>query len=321
MKIQILLTNKITDHQWQEIVAGFNASFNTDATIEGFKVFSVSNYLGYCYHALAIDNDKIIGYNVMTPLLYKGGLKVINSGSSFVLKEYRKDIFIFADMLNALFERCICDGFEIATGVPNMNSFEYTIKFLNYKYVENLDYYVLPINISKLLNKSYLLVFDFMCKSIIWLYLFFFKTFYSNHFEKATKYEIFKSDLFYNSRFKQLDYKKVRINKSNIYYRIVNEDGINVAYLMDFVDDNFNRNTSSLLSGIKNILRNEAVDIIMFVGTLKIKPSVLFRVPPKYVPKRLPFTIKFLTQEAKIKYFDMLNMDNWNFSLINFDGR
>jgi len=321
MHIQILLTNEITDQQWQEIVDGFNVSFSSNTTIEWLKVFSTSNHLGYCYHALAIDNDKIVGYNVMTPFLYKNGLKIINSGSSYVLKEYRKDIFIFSDMLNALYERCSLDGFAVSTGVPNMNSFEYSIKFLNCKHIANLDYYILPVNISTILHKRYLLVFDFICKSVIWFYLFFFKTFYNNRIEKATKYEILKSDLFYNNRFKQTEYKKINMDKNTIYYRIVNEDGIKAAYLMDFVDENFSRNTSSLLIGIKDIFKNEAVDIIIFVGTLRIKPSILLKVPPKYVPKRLPFTIKFLTQEAKIKYADMLNMDNWSFSLLNFDGR
>ena len=321
MEIRVLRTCEINEFEWQEIVEGFNESFNTNKTVECLKVFSVSNYFGYCYHALALDNDKIIGYNVMTPFLYKNRLKIVNSGSSYVLKEYRRDIFIFSDMLNALYEKCICDGFEVATGVPNKNSFDYAIKILHYNHVANLNYYALPVNISKIFKKRYLLIVDSIWKCILWCYLFFLKTFYNNHYEKETKYEILKSDLFYNSRFKEIDYKKICKEKREIYYKVVNEDGINAAYLMDFVDDNFNRNTLSLLIGIKAILKNEAVDIIIFVGTLRIKPSVLFRVPQKFMPKRLPLTIKFLTKEAKIKYSDMLNMDNWNFSLINFDGR
>ena len=321
MKIQILLTNEITDQQWQAIVEGFNRSFNTNTSVEWLKIFSESNYLGYCYHALAIDNDKIIGYNVMMPFFYKNGLKIINSGSSYVLKEYRKDVFIFSDMLNALHERCAKDGFEVATGVPNMNSYEYFIELLNYKYVANLDYYILPITISKIIKKRYFLIIDFIWKRTMWIYLFFLKNLYKNHFEKEVKYEIAKSDLFYNSRFKQTDYKKLCIVNSKICYRIVNEDAIKAAYLLDFVDENFNRNTSSLLIGIKDILKKENVDILIFVGALRIKPSVLLKVPQRFVPKRLPFTIKYLTKEAKMKYADMLNMDNWNFSLINFDGR
>ena len=48
---------------------------------------------------------------------------------------------------------------------------------------------------------------------------------------------------------------------------------------------------------------------------------ILFKVPQKFVPKPLPLTYYVLDKKNKAKYSDMSNLENWDFSLMNFDVR
>ena len=81
-----------------------------------------------------------------------------------IFSGFQNNIFLFKDLMNALFEYCKSEGMVLKVGVPNKNSFRYTIKIIKSKLVGYLPYYILPVRAFTLLHVkklNFLNVFSF----------------------------------------------------------------------------------------------------------------------------------------------------------------
>lgn len=326
MEIKIYKTQDIRNEIWDQIVSGFNVSFN-GVEVDKSTLFTnfISNHFGYSYHSVCMEGGKLIGFTSVLPNYYihnNEKLKIGLSGSTYVLNEYRKDIFIFYDMYEALKHYCKNDGVFAIVGIPNANSYQYLLKILNFKEVFQLRYYILPIKISKLLgfNKSHILD--------IFSYLFSFILIMLNNIVSIV-YKAYSDDYAYKletnadylkKRFSDPRYKTIRKGNIIFTYVIAHEDNIKTAYIMDF-SENFYKSYRSLLSAVNHIIMHERVDVVLFVGNLRLSQGVLLKVPRKYEPKRLPFTYNILDVSNEKAYEDMNNQGSWDFSLINLDVR
>lgn len=323
--IKILKTFEIDDTLWNQIAAGFNESFDRDVNVESLKNgFCVSNQWGYAFHAIAIHDDTgdIMAFNTYTPTFYKNGMNAMVSGSTFVKPKYRKDIFIFYDMVLALRERAKEEGFTVEIGVPNQNSKEYGKVLLKDKYVADLDYYILPRNISKVLDKPALKYINFFFRFLFTIHLSiqYVISFICNYKEKEPKYALITDEDFYHARFKSSAYSKYCDGKCQAYYKIEDEDGKKVAYLFDFKYDNV-RTRKAITKAVWYIYHHEKPDAVLFVGFLWLIQFTLFKVPKKFIPKPLPLTYYILDKKRKEEFKDMDEKKNWNFGLMNFDVR
>lgn len=324
MNLKVYKSYEISDSLWQMITEGFNEAFDSDRTVDQMRDgFFLYNQFGYGYHAVALsDEGELMGYNVFSPSLYKNGLKVVVSGSTYVRNKFRNNEMLFLDMVNALRSKCLSDGFQVEVGVPNNNSRKFAIKVLKYRYVADLNYYVLPIRVSKMLDKKNLLIFDAFSLAfsfVLWLFSWILSVFI-NAKEKSAKYELLLDDTFFSVRFPQGKYQNYLNGRYSAYYRIYEENNARVIYLLDF-RENGNRTFRGLVKAVRHIMKNDRPDAIMFVGFLRLFQTLLLRVPDKFVPKRLPFTCRIMDSKFKEEYEDMAEDKNWNFSLINFDVR
>lgn len=324
MEIKVLKTYEIDDSLWAQITEGFIESFEREVSIERMKKsFCVRNRFGYGYHAIAISDDgEVMGYNVFSPVYYKNGLNTVVSGSTYVRKKYRTHEFLFMDMVKALRKVVIQDGFDVEIGVPNHNSERFAIKILKFKLVGELDYYFLPFNFSRSLNKPSLKCLDWVIKFFSNVHVFFQTRLanLANTYEKNVKYELDLDEHFWDYRFPIDTYKRFREGNYHAYWLPYKENGANAVYLLDFREDN-KRTYRSLMKAINVIKESKDVDMILFVGYLHLKQFVLLKCPKLFIPKRLPFTYYLLNKTSKEKYSDMESIFNWNFSLMNFDAR
>lgn len=324
--IKVYKTFEIDDSLWQQIADGFNESFEGhNATIDTLKNgFAIRNQWGYAYHAVAFDDNTgdVMGFNTYTPNLYKNQIKVFIAGSTFVREKYRKDIFIFYDMISALKERGIEDGFQVGLGVPNHNSLDYSIKFLGATLIGFLDYYLLPRNVSKCLHKPWLSSINWLTRCMADLYvklqILFSKIW--NTVETESKYTLVVDDEYLKDRFADPCYLKYQEKSFLAYFRIFEEDGAKVAYLMDFRENGI-RTKRALAQTVHYIIKSAHPDAILFVGLLRLKQHVLLRTPKRFIPKPLPLTYGYFKKSDKERFEDMKDINNWNFSLMNFDVR
>ncbi|MDL2224157.1 GNAT family N-acetyltransferase [Bacteroidales bacterium OttesenSCG-928-M06] len=326
MEIRIYKTNEITDKLWIEVVTGFNLSFASNGTNKENLIRNYcSNHFEFSYHAVCFDNDKVIGFNSILPSYYTHGdkkIKVGLSGSTFVLKEYRKDIFILERMFKALEEYCKKEGIVFFIGVPNANSYAYTVKLMKWKNILDLSYYVLPIKISNILNKQSISIFNFISYfcARIWLFFNIVFSYVFNTTENVKKYRMAIDEDYYNKRFLDEKYKVINEKNNKYSYVIVNEDGIKAAYIMDF-RSNSDKSYKSLVNSVRHIMKHENIDIIMYVGTMNLKQALFFKIPKKLEPKKLPLVCKIIDDNFEEDYLSVSNPDNWDFSLMNLDVR
>lgn len=329
MKIEIYKTHEIADSYWEQIVSGFNSSFEDHSTtIDQIKNGATSNYFGYSYHALCIvEDDKVIGFNSIAPNYYininKEKIKVGLSGSTYVLEQYRKDIFIFHDMYISLKKHCKNEGFVVFLGVPNKNSYQYSINFLKCKHVFNLPYYILPKNIFNVVGKgklSFLNIFSkaYFLLSVIIAYV---TSRFVNTNEKTDhKYRILQDETYLSNRFKDKKYKTIKAESISFTYVMCKEDNIKAVYLMHFSEKG-HKSFKALVKAVYYIYTHENFDMIMYVGTMNFKQILLLKVPIRFEPKNLPFTYNLMMNENKNDFEDMNIKENWDFSLMNLDVR
>jgi len=325
MKLEVHKTEEIEGTVWNKIADSFNQAFEGhNATGESLCRSYKANSFGYSYHAYFQDDDKIIAFNTIRPSYYhhKGERLLLGlSGSTFVLKEYRKDIFVLADIYGALIEYCKKEGMVAFLGVPNKNSHKYLTSFLSFKDVFSLPYYILPLRLSNILKtKNSILNLLSIIYSKLAIGINLFLGIFINNKEKNDTYRIDVNDDYLDKRFYAVCYKKIQKDNKKAWYSIVNEDGIRTAYIMDFRQEE-KKTFHSLLYAVRTIYRNEKIDIIMYVGTMNFKQMLLIKIPKKMEHKRLLFTYFLLNENDKSKYKNMDNGRNWDFGLLNLDLR
>ncbi len=325
--IKVYKTFELSDSEWTQLIDGFNNSFGLQTDVQKMKAYYSATVLGYSYHALDFTEEgRLRGYNSLVPMEYVfQGTKIIVgvSGGTYVNKEYRKDVFIFKHLMNALFEYCRNEGMVMKVGVPNKNSFKYAVKVNKAKHIGDLKYYILPVRLFNLIPYKILKPLNIFSIFFVNLHLFFSMVlaWFWNPYAKTKKIEIECSDFFYDVRFRNKQvYKECRKDNLIAFYRIFIENGNNVAYIMDF-KENGKKTLKALLYVVKEILRRESnITAILYIGTMNLMQPFLFKIPRKFVPKSLPLTVNIINEDKLLKEA-AVNMDSWDFSLQNFDVR
>ena len=325
MKIKICKTHEITTSEWEGIVQGFSQSFDRKGSVEKKKSYYSGNIFGYSYHAIALSDNKVVGHTTVIPSVYQinGQDQIVGlSGGTFVIKEFRKNAGLFKQMYVGLREACNKEKMIAILGVPNKNSFRYSIKILKKKHIGNLNYYLLPLRPANLMGLKKLAFFInpvsvFIAKLYIVLFLGFSRLF--NPKEQKTPYFIKLTPEFIRYRLKN-GYENFLNHKGiSSFFKIDNENGKKIAYLMEF-NNNGIQDLKSLSLVIWQLINNHKIDTIVWIGTLRLRPRPLIKLPQFLEPKPLPLTSEILPYGRSIVNEDSFhNFRNWKFSLINFD--
>lgn len=318
-------TDEIDYATWQQICYGYEVCFDSRHTPEEFKESFSRSITGYSLHALKYSEDGVLmGHNYYQPRPYILNGKSVTcalSGGTYVLPEYRNDIFMFYDMIKALDKKAAQLGWVAFLGIPNENSFRYSVKIIKTKHIGNLTYYILPVNAGKILKKnskildsisrlyaSVVSIFN-MAVAALW-----------NVKEKVKPLHLDISDKFLDIRFDSKKYKRVSKGEMDGIYRVYDEDGIKTAYILHFVEKN-KRSYRSLVFTVRQILKNEKVDAILYVGTMNMPQMLLTKTPKRYEPQQMPLCVSSFDKNNKEVKDVLVSIDNIDFGLINFDVR
>ncbi len=323
MEIKVCTTSEWNENEWWSYCKNFNLAFQSDSDIEKFKHSYLTTIDGHSYHALLInDNLDIVGSCTVIPLLYKKNKENIKIGQAvgvFILEEYRSDPLMLRKMYHKLKDLLIRNGVVAVLAVPNSTSYSYWRNIVKWQDVGDLTYWALPIRVGNIINKWKFLNFISLTLSYLSLKIGNFLSLLMNNSQKKYKYEICKDEIFYKYRYSSA-YKTIIIGKYHFIYILYNEKGIKTAYLLESYE-NGNTTFKSIHKGVSYINKNNNVDIILYIGPLKLFQTVLLKVPKKIHPKRLPLTCDILLNDNKEYYSDMLEFSNWNFGLLNYDVR
>lgn len=321
--IKTCKTQELTLQEWNSYVSNFNSVFEKEFNLEHFYHKYYSTCEGYSFHSFLIDeNESVVGACTLIPMIYKfneHSLKIALAVDLFILPGYRNDSLIFLKLYLNLKKMISSIEVVAVIAVPNVNSYLYWKNILKFKDVGNLPFWAYPVRIGNVIKRFSLLNhISLFISRISYCFNFVISQFY-NPLEHSSFYEIEINQHFLEERFRR-EYETIHYNNILCYYKIVEEVGVKTAYLI-YARENGKTSYKALLKGFKMIMKQNKVDLILFVGTLRIFQCIFIRVPMKLEPKKLPLICDILIKGDKEIQNSIYNIKNWDFGLINYDVR
>ena len=315
MEFIVKKTNELTEDEIQQITSLFEQIFEKQRSRQEFLNQALNNPLGYSYHSIMMDDDKIVGLNSFVPsYFFVNGEKMLfaNSTDSMVSKPYR-DFFNFNDMVTAGFKRMKQDNISYVYGYPNDNSYPVLIKSKLYKDIGKMHTYCLPIHVGGV--KKFMRFLDplseLFCRALVSV-----SGMFASY--KSEEYLISKECETYNAtRYKRGDgvYCTKTIDGITFHYKIKVHEGVRSAFLIDLSE----KSSKAFNLAVKHILRNhrKEFDILIYPGCLGFKNTSMIKIPRKLEPKNFNFVGRALDK----KVFDNTIWDirNWDTNLSNYD--
>ena len=233
---------------------------------------------------------------------------------AFILSEHRKNENFLKKMALDAFSFFKKHGVFRYISIPNPQAYPYWKYFVKWRDIGNLDYYIIPIRLSKILNLKFFP--DFLVMILFKSLSFFFsKSILFSKSHEIKKIRIDRSNNFYKHRFIENYQIKVLENGVKLAYKKYDENGIITVYIIDI----FPKSKSSISKAIDFLINKEKLkmDILIFIGKMNYAPFYFLKVPKNKEPRSQPFIGFSLIDND----YDFFNIDNWDVSLANFDNR
>lgn len=298
----------------------FNEIFNKNIKYDHFERKYLNNYLGFSYHCFAIDNGLVVGACSGIPQKYNLFGIVQNISllvDVFILEDYRTDPLLLKKMYMKLKDSIKVHDTKFVIAVPNENAYFYWTKIVKFQVVGNLSFYFFPLKFENFITIPGVNLFNFLLKILLKVLIWF--NYLIPAFNKKKDIYMEKDKTFYLGRFSTMHSKIISKRSEELYYMNFDEKNFSVSYLLDYGESHENYK-SNFLSLINHVLKNETPDLIAFVGEIKFLQLLLLKLPKKFEPQKLPLCIDVIDHES-ISEPKMMNIKNWDFSLINFDVR
>ena len=322
LNIVVKKSNQLSENEWSLYTEAFNEVFNKHYLLNHFKQKYLTTVDNCSYHAILIQNEKIVGSCSAIPYQYFLNNQIIRIAlivDLFILESYRSNPYTVYNLYKKLKEYLKKKNITLIVAVPNDMAYPYWKNVVKWKDIGCLDYFALPINVANI-TKNGLKILNRFSKLAATILLTFSRFIIST--EKNQKIRINRDIAAIEKQRYTEDHKIIKSGKSYFSYRIVNEDNVKACYLIDFYNiDKKKRDSFSLYEAVKYIKSKEEIDLIIFVGKLSFLQCVLIRVPFKMEPKHLYLMTDILIPD-NIKNTDLIyNMKNWDFGLYNYDVR
>jgi hypothetical protein len=321
MQIEIRLTSEITNLEWESYTTAFNQVFEKTVTINYFKHKYYNTIDTHSYHVFLQSEDGVVGAVTVIPYEYYFDNEIRRVGLAvdvFILPEFRTDPLALLNMYKLLKAQLILKNIALVIAVPNDIAYPYWKHVVKWKDIGFLQYYTLPLKIASVTTKlpNFFNAFSFIYANI----MLFLSRFISTT-ERDNKISINRSHKIIEKQRYTEDHIELSFDNTYVSYRIVNEDGIKTTYLIDFYNIQKGcKDAVSLLQAIKKIIATETTDIIVFIGKLNFFQLLMIRLPFHFEPKHLYFTADVIIPEM-IDDKMILNINNWDFGLFNYDVR
>lgn len=307
-QIIIKTSLEIDIETWELLLNLHNRNYDLSLTIENYLQYYKNNTLGYCFHAIAIANDNLIGHLTFKPQEYYLNNNLIFGvlgGGSVIDKNYRSNEFLYYDLHSQLKSYVLKLDYKFIIGIPNKNLYNYAIKLLKNKHIGSLNFYILPVNSNFFINHIWKFGEHILEKIF--------------RMKNSSNHSIYlKKDLNYlNTRYNSSVYKTIKKGNQILIYRIVKEGKLNILYLFESLNENvFNKYV--FLSCLFEIREHSSFDFVLVIGTIK-RFNFSFTVPQKWKPKELPIVMEVLQNASELEKIQLYNFRNWEFELSNFD--
>lgn len=308
-------TTELSDSEIQKIYDLFEIVFNKRRNTKSFHEQFENTFRGYSYHAIAIDDEKIVGHNVYMPFEYlhnETPFMLCLSIDAMVHPDYRNK-GIYRKLLEACEGLAIKEGCKLRVGFPNDNSYPVQIKGFKYNDIGRLNTYMLPVNIGALLGKVKIL--NYLSKGL------------ANCMCAVSRLSKSRKEYLYPYRKNRNTFDSYRYKWFGNTYQIKNIGDVTVVYKdaefkgkkATFIIDVYPLSKTNFDLAVRNVYadKNKSTPLILYVGNLPFIPLSMIRIPTIFEPKHFHFVSKILDDEDS--WLDSLELENWELNLSNFD--
>lgn len=327
MEVSLRRTHELTPGEKERICLLFREVFGCEKPLEKFRAQFERNGFGYSYHGLLLDGGRMVGCYTSIPFHYHyfGKREIFaESVDTMIHPDYRGSAGNLKDMAESVYAALAADGIPFVFGAPNERIHSSRKRKLAWKDIAELDFHVLPVRIGAL--KKPLRFLDPASRAFAWLVN------AGAHGGDATAWvpapsspiEKVNGEEFAAQRFGQYDQERYRVvprSGGHFVYKVEVVDGIRTGNLLDV----YPLCRENLEAAVGHIHRSEAgteagsdaIDAIVYVGTLPFRPRNLFRVPAGMRPRKVRVSGRILIEgRVDERIFDA---GNWNLNLSNFD--
>ena len=307
-------TTELTDNELLQLKELFEEVFERPSSVEGFLKCYTSNYLGYSFHTLIKNDNKIVGSNSLVPINYiidGDVVRWVNSGGTMISPACR-GIENFYDMIKESYRNAESEGFTACTGFPNDNSYPLFKGTKLMKDIGKMYTYILPYRVGGV--KSSLRWLNSLSELFCLGYIYINGLFSS---KKISQFRIHKEHgCFDQYRYNDSIYKTINIGNGKAIYAVTVHEGVRTAFIVDITE----KSAYNFQKAVKEILKREkaSMDLILYVGNLPFKNTGLIKVPRKYEPKNFNFTGQIFDKKLVNKdvFFDF---NSWDVNLSSYD--
>lgn len=314
MEIISKLSSDFTKDEIQQLYDLYEVVFGERRSESFFYEQFFNTSKGYSYHAIAVDNGKIVGHNVYVPFEYlkdDESFNLVLSIDAMIHPEYQGK-GIYGRLLKSCESLAFTDDIKIRIGFPNENS--YPIQMKAYKYYDfgTLDTYFIPLKPSHF--KPVLKFLDPLAKCIVK---------YKNRKKANLPSQNLDArfrrnpDSFNSYRYKWFggNYKIVKLPGGlRFVYKKFCFKGVEASFLMDYSP----KTRFAFESACRYIVQNDSESTgLFYVGNLPFMQSCLFKIPKFMEPKKFHFVAKVFDPDFFAS--DGLDINNWDINLSSFD--
>jgi len=309
-------TSELSENEFSELSGLFNTVYQRDIDDSFLKHKYRSPLFGFSFHGLMYsDAGNIVGALTFIPFSYQFFDRQIVAGCAadlMIHENYRKDFLSFRH----LYESAIAKSgksLDFLYAVPNSNAYLYWTKFLRWRDMGNINYFIHVLNISKV--KAGLGAFNGISRLISGCLNMMFSITGGESAEQ--QHSIYKlNDIGYQEyRFKG-PYSKISELNNYAFYTVVNEMDARTAYIVDLYPIS-KRWIGKVVKQIK-MREKKNIDVIIYIGNKIKTPFNLIQVPRKLEPRVLHLIGNSLNEKVDDRIY---NLNYWQFNLSNFDVR
>ena len=296
---------------FQSLVDLFNRVFDEQRTPAMLRAKYTAPGTGYSFHGLMKDEDRLVGALTVIPFTYTCFGQQLTFGcfaDLMIDEDARGDMLALKKIYDAAMQR-IGDEIDLVYAVPNENSYLYFRKFLKWREIGDLYYYLMPVQIGAIRERLGWL------NPVSWLGSRLFCLTPGLSSAAAITRNIHKMDAesFRSYRFAE-NYESGEVRGSTFYYRLFDEEATRVCYIVDIQP----LSPRALDAAVARIRSQVKCDAIMYIDSVPMTPHKAIRVPRKWEPRNLHLIARAVTDRVDERVMDV---DNWQFNLSDFDVR
>jgi len=283
-------------------------------SIDEFLFKYESNLLGFSYHGMIKNNNRVIGsYNVIPSEFsyFKEKKYFGQSVDTAIDKKFKGNIFNLRKLSQGVYEMMIKDNINFVYGLPNRSFYKVKKKILNWNDIGVLNYYIYPVSFKNFLWKLKMLdpaiLFCFRLYNLI-----------KFKYKKKNNFNIEKigGNNFINLRY-DATYSIIKEEKYKVVYKTVNKEKYNKAKFV-YIIDIFPFSTNFLEEAIKKIsLKEKEIDLIIYLDVAELKINNMVKVPNFFFKVKPNVSGKILSKEIISE--NIFNKYNWQVNLSSFD--